>query len=166
MAKKAAGEGVYRVIDIIGTSKRSWEDATKNAVETATRSLRDLRIAEIQKLDVKIANGKIAAYRAREQSPSSTRADRLLMASQPAAPSQNARGGFFHPWPARADARPGRRAGAAPDEAGDALGPRPGARSPPGMRRRPGSDRPRPPPDGRGAEAGGAKAVRVLSTSW
>ena len=48
MAKKAAGEGVYRVIDIIGTSKRSWEDATKNAVETATRSLRDLRIEVIQ----------------------------------------------------------------------------------------------------------------------
>jgi flavin-binding protein dodecin len=67
MAKKGAGEGVYRVIDIIGTSKRSWEDATKNAVETATRSLRDLRIAEVQKLDVKIANGRIAAYRARVQ---------------------------------------------------------------------------------------------------
>ena len=54
MAKKATGEGVYRVIDIIGTSTRSWEEATKNAVETATRSLRDLRIAEVQKLDVKI----------------------------------------------------------------------------------------------------------------
>jgi len=67
MAKKAAGEGVYRVIDIIGTSKRSWEDATQNAVETATRSLRDLRIAEVQKLDVKIDNGKIVAYRARVQ---------------------------------------------------------------------------------------------------
>jgi flavin-binding protein dodecin len=67
MAKKAAGEGVYRVIDIIGTSKRSWEDAAKNAVETATRSLRDLRIAEVQKLDVKIDNGKIVAYRARVQ---------------------------------------------------------------------------------------------------
>ena len=56
MAKKGTGEGVYRVIDIIGTSKHSWEDATKNAVETATRSLRDLRIAEVQKLDVKIDN--------------------------------------------------------------------------------------------------------------
>jgi flavin-binding protein dodecin len=64
---KKSGEGVYRVIDIIGTSKRSWEDATKNAVETATRSLRDLRIAEVQKLDVKIDNGKIVAYRARVQ---------------------------------------------------------------------------------------------------
>lgn len=67
MPKKASGEGVYRVIDIIGTSKRSWEDATKHAVETATRSLRDLRIAEVQKLDVKIDNGKIVAYRARVQ---------------------------------------------------------------------------------------------------
>lgn len=67
MAKKGTGEGVYRVIDIIGTSKHSWEDATKKAVETATRSLRDLRIAEVQKLDVKIDNGKIVAYRARVQ---------------------------------------------------------------------------------------------------
>jgi dodecin len=67
MAKKGTGEGVYRVIDVIGTSKRSWEEATKNAVETATRSLRDLRIAEVQKLDVKIDNGKIVAYRARVQ---------------------------------------------------------------------------------------------------
>ena len=68
MARKgSSGEGVYRVIDVIGTSKRSWEDAAKNAVETATRSLRDLRIAEVQKLDVKIDNGKIVAYRARVQ---------------------------------------------------------------------------------------------------
>jgi flavin-binding protein dodecin len=67
MAKKGSGEGVYRVIDVIGTSKRSWEDAAKNAVETATRSLRDLRIAEVQKLDVKIDNGRIVAYRARVQ---------------------------------------------------------------------------------------------------
>jgi flavin-binding protein dodecin len=67
MARKGTGEGVYRVIDVIGTSKRSWEEATQNAVETATRSLRDLRIAEVQKLDVKIDNGKIVAYRARVQ---------------------------------------------------------------------------------------------------
>ena len=67
MAKKGAGEGVYRVIDVIGTSRTSWEDATKNAIETATKSLRDLRIAEVRELDVKIENGKIAAYRARVQ---------------------------------------------------------------------------------------------------
>jgi len=68
MAKqKPAAEGVYRVIDVIGTSKVSWEDAAKNAVETAGGSLRDLRVAEIAKLDVKIEGGKVVAYRARVQ---------------------------------------------------------------------------------------------------
>jgi flavin-binding protein dodecin len=67
MAKKGSGEGVYRVIDVIGTSRTSWEDATKNAVETATKSLRDLRVAEVRQLDVKIENGKVVAYRARVQ---------------------------------------------------------------------------------------------------
>lgn len=67
MAKQAAGEGVYRVIDVIGTSKVSWEEAAKNAVETAGTSLRDLRVAEIAKLDVRIDNGKVVAYRARVQ---------------------------------------------------------------------------------------------------
>ena len=65
MAKKAAAEGVYRVIDVIGTSKLSWEDAARKAVETAGSSLRDLRVAEITKLDVKIENGKVSAFRAR-----------------------------------------------------------------------------------------------------
>jgi dodecin len=67
MAKPAAGEGVYRVIDVIGTSTVSWEEAAKNAVETAGSSLRDLRVAEISKLDVRIDNGKVVAYRARVQ---------------------------------------------------------------------------------------------------
>jgi dodecin len=67
MPKRAAGEGVYRVIDVIGSSKTSWEDAAKNAVDTASKSLRDLRIAEVQQLDVKIENGKVVAYRARMQ---------------------------------------------------------------------------------------------------
>lgn len=67
MAKAAAGEGVYRVVDIIGTSKTSWEDAAKNAVETASRSLRDLRVAEVNKLDLKVENGKVVAFRARVQ---------------------------------------------------------------------------------------------------
>jgi len=62
--KKSAG-GVYRVTEIIGTSKTSWEDAAKNAIQTASHTLRDLRIAEIQKLDVTIENGKVSAYRAR-----------------------------------------------------------------------------------------------------
>ncbi|HUL64771.1 MAG TPA: dodecin family protein [Burkholderiaceae bacterium] len=65
MAKKSAESGVYRVTEIIGTSAVSWEDAAKNAVETAGKSLRDLRIAEITKLDVKVEGGKVVAYRAR-----------------------------------------------------------------------------------------------------
>ncbi len=64
---KSAGEGVYRVIDVIGTSRTSWEEAAKNAVETAGASLRDLRVAEVLKLDVKIEDGKVAAYRTRLQ---------------------------------------------------------------------------------------------------
>jgi dodecin len=65
MAKKKAGSGVYRVTEIIGTSKVSWEDAARSAVETAAKSLRDLRVAEVGKLDVKIDKGKVVAYRAR-----------------------------------------------------------------------------------------------------
>jgi len=65
MAKKPAAEGVYRVTDVIGTSTLSWEDAAKNAVTTASKSLRDLRIAEITKLDMKVENGKVVAFRAR-----------------------------------------------------------------------------------------------------
>jgi hypothetical protein len=64
MAKKDDA-GVYRVTEIIGTSTKSWEDAAKNAVETAAKSLRDLRIAEVSKLDMKIEDGKVVAYRAR-----------------------------------------------------------------------------------------------------
>ena len=52
MAKKNRAEGVYRVIDVIGTSKSSWEDAAKQAVELASKSLRDLRIAEVTKMDM------------------------------------------------------------------------------------------------------------------
>ena len=56
---------VYRVTEVIGTSSNSWEDAARSAVKTAAKSLRDLRIAEISKLDVKIENGKITQFRAR-----------------------------------------------------------------------------------------------------
>ncbi len=66
MAKKNA-DGVYRVIDVIGSSKTSWEDAAKNAVETASKSLRDIRIAEVAQMDVRIENGKVVAYRTRLQ---------------------------------------------------------------------------------------------------
>jgi hypothetical protein len=67
MAKKNRSEGVYRVIDVIGSSKTSWEDAAKQAVETAARSLRDLRIAEVTKMDMKVEDGKVVAYRTRVQ---------------------------------------------------------------------------------------------------
>jgi len=66
MAKKNTPDpAVYRVTDVIGTSKVSWEDAAKNAVEAAATTLRDLRIAEVGKLDMKIEDGKVVAYRAR-----------------------------------------------------------------------------------------------------
>ena len=59
------GDSVYRITEIIGTSKVSWEDAAKNAIETASKTLRDLRVAEIVKLDMVVEDGKVAAYRAR-----------------------------------------------------------------------------------------------------
>lgn len=67
MAKKSAADGIYRVTEVIGTSSKSWEDAAANAVAAASKSLRDLRIAEISKLDMKIEGGKVVAYRARVQ---------------------------------------------------------------------------------------------------
>lgn len=63
MAKET--NAVYRVTDVIGTSSNSWEEAAKNAVKTASKSLRDLRIAEVTKLDVKVEDGKITQFRAR-----------------------------------------------------------------------------------------------------
>ena len=56
---------VYRVIDVVGVSDQSWEEAARSAVETAATSLRDLRIAEVTKLDVTIEDGKVANFRAR-----------------------------------------------------------------------------------------------------
>jgi flavin-binding protein dodecin len=61
----AKDTGVYRVTEVIGTSSSSWEDAARNAVKTAAKSIRDLRIAEITKLDVRIENGKVSQFRAR-----------------------------------------------------------------------------------------------------
>jgi flavin-binding protein dodecin len=63
--KKATGESIYKVIQLVGTSTVSWEDAAINVVETASKSLRDLRVAEITQLDLTIENGKVVAYRAR-----------------------------------------------------------------------------------------------------
>jgi flavin-binding protein dodecin len=67
MAKKTqkSDSGVYRVTEVIGTSTKSWEDAARNAIEAAAKSLRDLRIAEVSKLDMKVEDGKVVAYRAR-----------------------------------------------------------------------------------------------------
>jgi hypothetical protein len=67
MAKKSkkADSGVYRVTEVIGTSTKSWEDAASNAVQAAAKSLRDLRIAEVSKLDMKVEEGRVVAYRAR-----------------------------------------------------------------------------------------------------
>jgi flavin-binding protein dodecin len=60
-----AEESIYRITEIVGTSKISWEDAAKNAVKTAAKTLRDLRVAEIMKLDMVIEKGKVTRYRAR-----------------------------------------------------------------------------------------------------
>jgi len=58
-------DSVYKVVELVGTSDSSWEQAAKNAVEAAGKSLRDLRIARVDELDMKIENGKVAAYRAK-----------------------------------------------------------------------------------------------------
>ncbi len=60
-------ESVYKIIELVGASPNSWEEAAKNAVETAGKSLRNLRVAEISKLDMKVEDGKVSAYRARVQ---------------------------------------------------------------------------------------------------
>ncbi len=62
---KAEESSVYKVIEIVGVSSESWEAATRAAVERASHTLRDLRIAEVMKLDVAIEDGKVAKYRAR-----------------------------------------------------------------------------------------------------
>ena len=64
MAKKQT-DTVYKIVEVVGVSEKSWEDAGRNAVETAADSLRDLRIAEVIKMDMKVENGKVAAFRTR-----------------------------------------------------------------------------------------------------
>ncbi len=59
------GESVYKVIELVGTSTESWEKAAAAAVALASKSLRDLRIAEVVELDMQLADGKVSAYRAR-----------------------------------------------------------------------------------------------------
>jgi flavin-binding protein dodecin len=65
MAKKQQSESVYRIVDVVGVSDKSWEDAGRHAVETAAGSLRDLRVAEVTKMDMKVDNGKVTAFRTR-----------------------------------------------------------------------------------------------------
>jgi len=60
-----ADRSTYQIVEIIGTSKTSWEEAAKTAVETAGKSLQDLRIAEVVKLDVVVEDGKVSQYRTR-----------------------------------------------------------------------------------------------------
>ena len=66
MAKQTkSAESVYKVVEVIGTSTKSWADAGRNAVETAAGTLRDLRVAEVVKLDMTVEKGKVQLYRAR-----------------------------------------------------------------------------------------------------
>jgi dodecin len=65
MPKKSAESGVYKIVEVVGVSDTSWEDAGRNAVETAAESLRDLRVAEVTKMDMKVDNGKVTAFRTR-----------------------------------------------------------------------------------------------------
>jgi len=58
-------ESTYKIIELVGTSEKSWEMAAKSAVETAGKSLKDLRVAEISELDMKMEKNKVVAYRAR-----------------------------------------------------------------------------------------------------
>ncbi len=60
-------DSVYRVTELVGTSSESWEKAAASAVETASQTLRDLRIAEVVKLDLQLEDGRVRAYRARVQ---------------------------------------------------------------------------------------------------
>ncbi len=56
---------VYKVIELVGTSEKSWEEAAKNAVDTAGKSLKNLRVAEVSELDMRLEDGKVVAYRAK-----------------------------------------------------------------------------------------------------
>jgi dodecin len=64
-SKKKTTDSVYRIVDVVGVSEKSWEDAGRRAVETASASLRDLRVAEVTKMDMKVEDGKVTAFRTR-----------------------------------------------------------------------------------------------------
>lgn len=63
--QKQSAESVYKIVELVGTSPNSWEEAARNAIETAGSTLRDLRIADVVKLDARIEGGKVTAFRAR-----------------------------------------------------------------------------------------------------
>jgi dodecin len=63
--ERIVGENVYKVIELIGTSTESWEKAATAAVTRASKTLRDLRVAEVSELDLQLKNGKVEAYRAK-----------------------------------------------------------------------------------------------------
>ena len=65
MAKKQSAESVYRIVDVVGVSEKSWEDAGRRAIETAATSLRDLRVAEVTQMDMNVEDGKVTAFRTR-----------------------------------------------------------------------------------------------------
>jgi hypothetical protein len=62
---KKQSVSVYRVVDVVGVSEKSWEDAGRHAIETAASSLRDLRVAEVTKMDMKVEDGRVTAFRTR-----------------------------------------------------------------------------------------------------
>jgi dodecin len=64
MAKKQS-EAIYKIVEVVGVSEKSWEDAGRRAVETAAGTIRDLRVAEVIKMDMKVEDGKVAAFRTR-----------------------------------------------------------------------------------------------------
>jgi flavin-binding protein dodecin len=65
MARKKSADAVYKIVEVVGVSDTSWEDAGRNAIETAAGSLRDLRVAEVTQMDIKVEDGKVAAFRTR-----------------------------------------------------------------------------------------------------
>lgn len=65
MAKKEKGSSVYKVIELVGTSNESWADAARNAVKSASATLRDIRVAEVSKLDVKVGKDGAMQFRAK-----------------------------------------------------------------------------------------------------
>jgi len=62
---KSKKETVYKIVDVVGVSEKSWEDAGRSAVAAAAGSLRDLRVAEVTRMDMKVGQGKIVAFRTR-----------------------------------------------------------------------------------------------------